>query len=666
VINYLDSIDINGNPRIYQEVDKRIDIGAFEYQDTLPNRRPVLIKKRDQRVMKEQIGNFKLYYFDADTNDELSFIVTCKDTGIAVQIVNITDSCLDIQVTPEQSIAVKETYLNVEINDNAGQSNSILYDSVKLIISDQFEGIVNTYVTLSGTVKIIGDIIVEKNGILDILPGTNMQFQGPYKIEVMGKINMKGTPDKRIVFTCADTSTYEKFGQTFKRGWGGIIFNNINTQDTVFADNCIFRNTGMDSVAYVLDGIGTIVIENSKNIYFNNCRFFNNYTYNSDNNSGLYIDNSENIKISGSSFTSCYSLDVLGAYVYATNSEFKISGCRFFDTNIKENEYNKHCIYSTDSKCTIDKSLFYNNYFSYGYVIATVRGQFSISESEIRNNDAGGLNIASDTALILSNKIINNKRAIEIRATPSKIINNIIAYNKLYCNCSNLYGVAIDMFGAEKSIVANNTIVNNFQDSFGNAVYSSYSSPIIVNNIFWGNNREGFGWYNGADIGFEDPVVKNNIDVDPQFQLNDSLDFHLLNSSPCINTGIQDIDGYDIPEFDIEGNYRIDTIYGLIDIGAYEYAGDDVIIDEPVSGTLDNVIQKNNEIKLYPNPTGNFINLSNIRDKSIYKIYTIEGKLVGAGIIEKGKIKVKDLGKGTYYLLLFSDNYIYRNVFIKM
>ena len=97
-------------------------------------------------------------------------------------------------------------------------------------------------------------------------------------------------------------------------------------------------------------------------------------------------------------------------------------------------------------------------------------------------------------------------------------------------------------------------IIDPLEDHY----YYYNSNPILFSSLIQGDSLH----YSITDQG------DNIIGVDPLF-IDDSLDFNLQSSSPCIESGFNDI--VELPEFDLLGNPRI--VGGLIDIGAYEFQG---------------------------------------------------------------------------------------------
>ncbi|MFC2111162.1 right-handed parallel beta-helix repeat-containing protein, partial [Bacteroidota bacterium] len=80
------------------------------------------------------------------------------------------------------------------------------------------------------TVKISDDITIKKNITLTISPGTYVQFQGHYELDVQGRILAQGTATNKITFTALNAST----------GWSGIRFNRTSTSnDTSKIEYCV-------------------------------------------------------------------------------------------------------------------------------------------------------------------------------------------------------------------------------------------------------------------------------------------------------------------------------------------------------------------------------------------------------------------------------------------
>jgi parallel beta-helix repeat protein len=172
-------------------------------------------------------------------------------------------------------------------------------------------------------------------------------------------------------------------------------------------------------------------------------------------------------------------------------------------------------------------------------------GTPTVTNNIITGNTVG-INNRSASTTITNNTIVGN-RAFGIYnayASPT-IINNTIVDN-------GKYGIYND-YGAPT--ITNNTIVGN--GVFG--IYNNYASPVIMNNNIWGYRYTIYS--NNSN-----PTLDYNISADPMFAGPDVGDYHLMDSSPCINTGTNDAPG--LLDTDFDGNSRIVGDY--VDMGAFE------------------------------------------------------------------------------------------------
>jgi hypothetical protein len=64
-------------------------------------------------------------------------------------------------------------------------------------------------------------------------------------------------------------------------------------------------------------------------------------------------------------------------------------------------------------------------------------------------------------------------------------------------------------------------------------------------------------------------VGTGNIAATPKFADVPGGDFRLTGSSPCVNAGMNQ--AWMTGAFDLDGNPRIDTVWGVVDMGCYEY-----------------------------------------------------------------------------------------------
>ena len=87
--------------------------------------------------------------------------------------------------------------------------------------------------TLAGSPFLVqGSIMILNDSVLTIQPGVIVKFQGPYYLQVNGRLNAIGTISDSILFTASDTVT----------GWQGIRFDNTaSSNDTSRIAYCWFE-----------------------------------------------------------------------------------------------------------------------------------------------------------------------------------------------------------------------------------------------------------------------------------------------------------------------------------------------------------------------------------------------------------------------------------------
>ncbi|MBI4007041.1 MAG: right-handed parallel beta-helix repeat-containing protein, partial [Planctomycetes bacterium] len=163
------------------------------------------------------------------------------------------------------------------------------------------------------------------------------------------------------------------------------------------------------------------------------------------------------------------------------------------------------------------------------------------------------------------------------------IINNIIKSNSAdggggiccegYDSFPNIYnntilsntGAGIYCKDGASPTVFNNIVVSNTASSGGGGMFADESTtPDADDNDVWNNSAPQYGG-DGWDFG----IAGKNINADPRFVNAAVGDYHLKDTSPCINvgTGIN----YGAPNHDFEGETR--PFNGKVDIGADEFVG---------------------------------------------------------------------------------------------
>ena len=230
--------------------------------------------------------------------------------------------------------------------------------------------------------------------------------------------------------------------------------------------------------------------------------------------------------------------------------------------------------------------------------------------------------------------------------------------------------------------IINCTFADNIVNhSNGGTILVDGSSTInIWNSILYGNDYNSLTlWDENSTINLhyslleggedniyyqENGVVNwfgDNLFEDPFFIESGLNEYHLLNSSPCIDSGTLDLpDNIELPDYDLDGNPRV---YGeIIDMGCYEWQGTDNTNDElPITDY---------ELSNYPNPFNpeTYVEFSILADSEVLlSIYNIKGQLVKTLLdsnITKGPHRIiwdgknesgQNVSSGIYYCRLKSD-----------
>ena len=139
--------------------------------------------------------------------------------------------------------------------------------------------------------------------------------------------------------------------------------------------------------------------------------------------------------------------------------------------------------------------------------------------------------------------------------------------------------------------------------------------------MFVGSERGNIFQYNN---------VSNNLNGN--FNLVDSF-YHEINNGPNASIAVSDLNN----------DTLLDAIIGNKRGGLSLYLG----TSDSLSNLINNIVI-NNEIKLYPNPASEFINL-NIQDLTYYEIFSITGEKV-MSLYARNRINVNDLEKGIYLI----------------
>ncbi len=640
---YLPGTDLAGNPRIYNGTLDIIDIGAYEYQGE-PDPIPKIVTDPSELS------------FGFCTVDSTSLVksFTISNIGHSILEIDSINAPTDFEVKregdPEFSsmiasftiAAYHDTLINVVFKPTVAQnySEDIIIkcndpndDTVLVNVS----GIGTSAPVVSGvidndtmwdadTIKVVGSVTINDSVTLTINPGTVIEFQGKYKINVQGRILAIGTESDTITFIAKDPSN----------GWNGIRFNETSTTN----DSSKFAYCNLKYSRYNgWRGGGLFQIINFSKIMISNCLINNN------------------------------SSEGNGGAIFCDYSSPIISNCSI-NNNLSEDSGGAiHLWYSspTISNCIINN----NSSFSHGGAIRCWRSSPIISHCSINNNSCrgagGAIYCANFSSPIIMNSTIEDNFAddwwdeywnnpgvgggISCWGSSPVIYNSKIAGNTTDSGeCSSAGGGIYfeGYFYTSNLNIINSSIINNSAVN-GASIYCHNSAFVnVINTISWNNSTEEIYFsqiqdsntisISYSDIqGGEDGIVTNNngtvywlegnIDENPLFENN----YHLSSGSPCIDAGTPDTTGLHLPPWDLDGNVRIwdgngDSL-AIVDMGCYEFGAPFYGVDDPPDNQMGFQLYPN-----YPNPFSNSTNISfNIPGTSKtfqIKIYNIKGQIV--------------------------------------
>ena len=248
--------------------------------------------------------------------------------------------------------------------------------------------------------------------------------------------------------------------------------------------------------------------------------------------------------------------------------------------------------------------------FCYGGVSIIDNVIFSNNTS---NSNGGGFGLNLSNTVMKNVYVTNNSATakgggIYLNSSHETELIDLLVTN----NTSGLSGGGISINASYYPLLTNVTVANNTSIQ-GGGICTMLWGPRLTNCILWNNEPEeiyGIDHFNGfpeitieysdieggeAGIVFEDGTVYwliGNINEDPLFLGIGDHPYSLSASSPCIDAGIPDTTGLNLPEYDLAGNPRI---FGIrVDMGVYEWQGTGV-------GNYE-LLMADNQITNYPNP----------------------------------------------------------------
>ncbi|MFZ4522275.1 MAG: right-handed parallel beta-helix repeat-containing protein [Bacteroidales bacterium] len=465
--------------------------------------------------------------------------------------------------------------------------------------------------TIAGSpYNVQGSIMVPDASTLTIEPGVTVNFQGQFKLLILGQILAIGTATDSITFTAADTSN----------GWRSIHFDGTPaTNDTSKLYYCRIRYGKAKGAAPDDDGGGFHFQDFSKAIV-SNCLISHCLADNAG--GGIACKNSSPV-ISNNNIANNYAWNVGGGINCNNSNPTIIHNLIAYNSTTGNGGGGIFCLGS-------EPDILYNTIINN-------------SNNPTLHSCGGGIWCNGCSPTIIGNTVSNNSSPwgggiCSSGASPS-IINNTITNNTAET------GGGILCYLGSTATITNNTIANN-SAVMGGALYCELaSSPVLRNTILWGNTASSGGQQVNLEDEGSDPdfyycdvqggsgafetnsnfytgIYQNNINSDPHFVSPSGgsgtgfngvpADWSLQDGSACINAG--DPNG-SYPATDKAGNPRVAN--GVIDIGAFEY--------QWAMGI--NPVNTSDALLIYPNPVVDLLVVEN-QQKSLIEILNVNGQVL--------------------------------------
>ena len=363
--------------------------------------------------------------------------------------------------------------------------------------------------------------------------------------------------------------------------YGGAIFCDNSSNPSIV--NCTFSGNSASLSA------GAIWCDNSSSPTVTDCTFSSNTA---DNYYGgaIFCQNSSNPTLSDCIFND-NTANWHGGAIYCDGGSLTLTNC-IFSGNSAAN-YNGGAIYCNSSSPTVTNCAFSDNSAAdFGGAIYCCSGSPSIVNCEFSTNSAnesgGAIYCDSSSPKVRSCTFSGNSACYYGGAICCRSSNPTVTNCVFSGNTSNNDGGAVYCCDSSNLTMTNCTFSgNSAKNFFGGAIECYNSSSAALNNsILWGNSAGGGGdevypadsgssctlnhcCVDSAGYGGSGTIDESNcVHDDPRFVDAAGGDYHLQDTSPCIDAGDNSLVPSGVDK-DLDGNPRI--VNGTVDIGAYEH-----------------------------------------------------------------------------------------------
>ncbi|MBP6872055.1 MAG: right-handed parallel beta-helix repeat-containing protein [Bacteroidales bacterium] len=478
---------------------------------------------------------------------------------------------------------------------------------------------------ISGSPYLIdGNLLVQPDSALEIGLGTEILFRGTFRLEVLGQLLVSGTPTQPVIFD-GENDTIE---------WRGIYF---NATDSSLTDSSILAN---GSINNSLGGSG-LTLNNSNRVRISgftirNCASFQGGAIRCVDSAPVF----ENLLIENNS-----ALDGAGIALDASNAIIK--NCSF-NNNIANGAgggmviYNgsapvlENCTFTGNSSIGSGGGIYINDASPVLSQCIFLANAGALGGSSLYSGGAVSVKLGADPRFencTFSENTSNTSGGAIASFSPNEIINCLFVENS-----APVSGGAIFLSSGNpiETTLFNNTFHNN-ESPDGSVLYAHNHVAVMLNCIAWQDETPdtsslvrldaimslvalfiAYSDLKDAQEGIE--LTGNagyswgtgNIVLDPLFLPGIyDLDWQ----SPCIEAGTPDTTGLGLPELDLNNNPRYAN--DRIDMGAFEYQ-----LPLAVQSLK---FKDQREMRVFPNPAREWVWVETNEDREYCSIELING-----------------------------------------
>ena len=477
-----------------------------------------------------------------------------------------------------------------------------------------------------------GDLMVTPDERLNIEPGVEILFTGPFSITVEGRLEADGDTDQYIIFSLDDTTG---FASGNNPGWNGISFLGYSstTSENSILDFCIVEYSGGTGV--LCADYSNIIVSNSI-IRNNKGKGIGFYDFSDATMENVQVNNNEqggiDVVFSAPHISNFIVNDNLGHGISVTGNSWGGLYPVFENGEIFNNlaQSSGGGLYlNMDYNVFLTNVEIYSNSAQFGGGIYCGMGTVNMENMNIHSNsgDKGAAiytgefgHVSITKSFITDNNAVQEGGAIYLSESELNLLHVTMSNN----TAGNLGGgLYYDLIFNEPGFINNTIIWGNYPEE----IYVTGVSPLIT--------------YSDINGGFEG---EGNIDSDPMFvdEVNgnyelswDNYPYDDFTKSPCIDAG----DPHST--FDPDGTRA--------DVGAFYFHQSSI--------TKVDINELEDELTVYPNPAKNSFHISGVCDVERIKVCNLSGHIVKQfNSSFSSAMNISDLGSGIYIVMVYQNN----------